>query len=240
MKAAREQQARRLAAQRNSRRDRRDQARAQVMRTALELAEQSPFRDLTVDEIARAAGFSRSSFYLHFRDKHELLLTAVEEIASELAAMADRAWHAEGPPADRVRRAVAGVVRVYAENANLIRLAIEVSTYDEEVRHQWREIVQRLIATTARHIRSEQRAGLVPRALEPEGTAESLVWMAERYCYVYLGRAERTPEEVVAALTSVWAATLYPGVIPARELRPGGSGAGPWGMDEPRWTAPEN
>ncbi len=44
--------------------------------------------------------------------------------------------------------------------------------------------------------------------------------MAERCCYIYLGRRERTPEEVVAAVAPVWTAALYPGVIPAEELRP--------------------
>jgi len=51
-------------------------------------------------------------------------------------------------------------------------------------------------------------------------TAEALVWIAERCCYIYLGRRERTPEEVVAAVAPVWTAALYPGVIPAEELRP--------------------
>ena len=93
-----------------------------------------PFRDLTVDEIARAAGLSRSAFYTHFRDKHELLLAAVEEVADELYRMADRWWHGEGPPAERVRARSREWSRVYAEHASLLRVATEVSTYDEEVR----------------------------------------------------------------------------------------------------------
>ena len=74
----------RAAATRKGRRDRREQARADVLRSALELAEQAPFRDLTIDEIARAAGLSRSAFYTHFRDKHDLLLAAVTDVADEL------------------------------------------------------------------------------------------------------------------------------------------------------------
>jgi TetR/AcrR family transcriptional regulator, ethionamide resistance regulator len=207
---------------RSSRRRRRDEVRAQIVSSALELSEQGPFRDLTVDEIARAAGLSRSAFYTHFRDKHDLLLGAVEEIAGELYRMADRWWHGEGPPAKQVRDAIQGVVSVYAEHAGVLRVATEVSTYDEEVRTVWIGIVQRFIDATAEHIYTEQAAGLIPTSLKPEVTAESLVWMVERCCYIYLGREERKPAEVVRGLAPVWTAALYPGVIPADQLRPRG------------------
>ena len=60
--------------------------------------------------------------------------------------------------------------------------------------------------------------------------------MGERCCYIYLGRGEQTPEQVVERLAPVWTATLYPGVIPADELRPdvladGGEGDSPSGTE---------
>ena len=105
---------------------------------------------------------------------------AVTEVADELYRMADRWWHGEGPPAERVRLALEGVVSVYAENADLLRVTTEVSTYDEEVRGVWLAIIDRFIEATAEHIRSEQEKGLIAPRLEPRATAESLVWMNER------------------------------------------------------------
>src|SRR5215467_7526400 len=99
---------------RSSGRKSRERARERVIRAALRLSEQGSYSDLTVDEIAREAGLSRSAFYLHFHDKHELLLVAVEEVAQDLYEMADRWWHGEGPPAEQVRQAIEGVVAVYA------------------------------------------------------------------------------------------------------------------------------
>lgn len=151
---------------RSSHRRRRDEVRAEVIRSALELSERGPFRDLTIDEITKAAGLSRSAFYTHFRDKHDLLLGAVEETADELYEMADRWWHGEGPPAERVRVAIDGVVSVYAERAGVLRVATEVSTYDEEVRQVWIAIVQRFIEATAEHVYAEQAAGLIPTSLD--------------------------------------------------------------------------
>lgn len=221
MEAAAKQAAPARERARDSRRRSREEARERVIRAALKLSERGSFRDLTVDEIAREAGLSRSAFYLHFHDKHELLLVAVEEVAAELYEMADRWWHGEGPPAEQVRRAIEGVVSVYAEQAGVLRVATEVSTYDDEMRELWMRISERFIEATTEHIRSEQDAGLIPRSLDPRSTAEALHWMAERCCYIYLGRGERTPEQVVEGLAPAWTAILYPGVISADQLRPG-------------------
>jgi TetR/AcrR family transcriptional regulator, ethionamide resistance regulator len=201
-------------------RERRRKARRRVISSALKLAERGSFRELTIDEIARSADVSRPAFYTHFSDKEELLLAAVGEVSEQLYEMADRWWHGVGPPAQRVRQAIEGVVSVYAGEARLLRIAAEVATYDEEVRALWLDIAERFIEATADHIRAEQQVGLIPRTLDPRSTAEVLYWMAERCCYTYLGRGERTPQQVVQGLMPVWVAALYPGVIPAGQLSP--------------------
>ncbi len=203
-----------------ARRRRRGQARTDVLRGALNLADGRAFRDVTVDEIAREAGISRSAFYTHFSDKHELLLEAVGEVAEELYTESDRWWSGTGPPAERVRTAISGVVSVYAQHAGLMRIATEVSTYDDEVRDYWLGVMERFISATADHVRSEQRAGLIPDLLKARPTAEGLVWMVERCCYIYLARGDRTPESLVDETAPVWVAALYPGVVPAEQLRP--------------------
>ena len=205
---------------RKARRERRREAREGVIKAALELADRGSFRDVTVEGIAREVGISRNAFYTHFQDKHELLLNAVEEVSDQLYEMSERWWQGVGPPAERVRRALDGIVSVYAEHAALLRVAAEVSAYDEEVRTVWLAIAERFIEWTAAEIRSEQDLGLIPQTLAPRSTAEALFWMAERCCYAYLGRGERKPEQVVAGLAPVWTAALYPGVIPAGRLSP--------------------
>ena len=192
-------------------RQRHEDVRSAVRRATLVLVEDQPFKDLSVEEIARAAGLSRSAFYFYFRDKRDLLMAVAEEVAAELYREADRWWHGEGPPQTLVRESLEGAVAVYAKHANLIRVATEVSTYDEEVGDFWRELMGRFVSATADHLRREQAAGRM-RPLDPETTAESLVWMMERCCYQYIARGERSGRELVDSLTPVWAAALYPGV----------------------------
>ena len=92
--------------QRQSRRRRHEETRREVLRAAIELAGDAPFKDLTIDEIARAAGVSRPAFYQYFRDKGELLLAAVEEVSRALYEEADSWWNGAGPPEELVRGAI--------------------------------------------------------------------------------------------------------------------------------------
>ncbi|MGI8585110.1 MAG: TetR/AcrR family transcriptional regulator [Thermoleophilaceae bacterium] len=196
------------AASRTERRQRREDVRAKLVEAIGELAAESAFRDLTVDVIARRAGLSRSAFYFYFRDKHDLLIAAAAEVADDLYVEADCWWHGQGEPGALVREALTGVASVYARHGRLLGLAVEVSTYDPDVRAFWRSLVERFVDATAEHLERERVAGRVG-SLDPRGTAESLVWMAERCFWLFLASSERSVAEVVDQLAAVWMAAIY-------------------------------
>lgn len=190
------------------RRNRHEKVRSSVRQAALRLVEQTPYSDLTIDDVAREAGLSRSAFYFYFRDKHDLLMAVIEDVAEALYREAERWWQGEGEPEALVREALSGVAAVYARHAGLLRVATEVSTYDEEVRQFWRSVVERFIDATAQYLSREQNAGRMP-PLDPRPTAEALVWMVERSLYVYVAGGEREGEHLVNALLPLWIAVLY-------------------------------
>jgi AcrR family transcriptional regulator len=196
---------------RQGRRERHRQTRREIIEAALTLAADAPFKDLTVDQISRLAGVSRTAFYIHYRDKGELLMEAVEEVAAALYEQADRWWHGEGEPAELVREAVGGVARVWASQAQVLAAVTEASTYDDEVREFWVGVVGRFVSATEEHIRAEVAAGRTPASVDAASAADALCWMTERYCYIHLCGGDRTPNQVTAELTRVWTATLYPG-----------------------------
>lgn len=196
------------AASRSTRRRRREDVRAELVRALAALAEDASFRDLTVDEVARRAGLSRSAFYFYFEDKHELLTAAASEVVEDLYREADRWWHGRGEPEALVREALAGVAGVYARHGRLLGVAVEVSTYDPEFGAVWRALVDRFVEATADHVRAEQAAGRVGE-LDARGTAESLVWMSERCLWLFLASGERPVDDVVEQLAPVWMAAIY-------------------------------
>jgi TetR/AcrR family transcriptional regulator, ethionamide resistance regulator len=196
-------------AQSAARRRSRAEVQLAVRDALVELLRESSFKDITVDELARAAGISRTAFYFYYRDKNEVLMAAAEETSAEVYAEADRWWHGEGPPAELVRVALEGIAEVYLQHAGILRAAVEATTYDEEFKDYYTALIQRFVTATADHLRRELAAGRL-RPLDPDAVAEALVWMAERCNYAFLLLEGRTTNEVVAPLTTIWVHALYP------------------------------
>jgi len=172
------------------------------------LSDGIPFKNLTVDELARAAGLSRTAFYFYFPGKEQALMSAATEVSAELYDRADTWWHGEGPPEERVRMALAGILDVYVQHAALLRAAVEVTSYSQGFEDFYKGLLDRFVRATADHLRRERDAGRL-RPLDCDVVAEALVWMAER-CNHMLIKQGRSPEELVDAMTTVWVHALYP------------------------------
>jgi AcrR family transcriptional regulator len=173
------------------------------------LEEGIPFKDLTVDELARAAGLSRTAFYFYFPGKSQVLMAAAAEAAEESYAEADRWWHGEGRPEQLVRVALEGIVGVYVRHAAVFRTAVEVTSYDPEFHAFYKALLDRFVTATAAHLRREREAGRL-RELDTDSVARALVWMVERCNTVLISDEGRDPDQIVEALTTVWQHTLYP------------------------------
>jgi AcrR family transcriptional regulator len=199
----------RVEEERISRRRSRAEIELAVRHALVELLRESSFKDVTVDELARSAGISRTAFYFYYRGKNEVLMAAADEASAEIYSEADRWWHGEGPPAELVRAALEGIATVFLEHADILRAAVEATTYDEEFRNFYTALIDRFVKATADHLRREQAAGRL-RPLDPEPIAEALVWMAERCNYAFLLLENRSVSEVVDSLTAIWVHALYP------------------------------
>jgi AcrR family transcriptional regulator len=165
------------------------------------LADGSSFADLNVERIATRAGISRTAFYFYFRDKRELLMRLTADVSEELYVVAER-WFAgeDDDPADALRE----IGELYREHAALLRVIVEVSTYDEEVAAFWRGLVGRFVEAT--RVRLEAGGTDLP----PEATAFALVWMTERSFHQLTVQDEPIARaELVDALAEIWRRTVY-------------------------------
>lgn len=64
--------------------DRRIQRTRQALRTALlELIKEKDYDSISVEEITQRANLGRATFYLHYKDKEDLLVDEVSELANE-------------------------------------------------------------------------------------------------------------------------------------------------------------
>ena len=139
------------------------------------------YADLTVERLAQAAGMSRSTFYLYFEDKGELLRAWFESVSDELVDAA-RDWWALGPQVTRddVHAALGAILRAYRPHVTLMAVTYDAAAHDPAVRELTQGLIDISVAGLRKHIRAGQKAGFVDPDLRPEQTAAWLTWMAER------------------------------------------------------------
>jgi AcrR family transcriptional regulator len=114
----------------NERLDRRVARTRRALRQALlDLINEKRFDDITVEEITARADVSRATFYLHYKDKEDLLLAEINELVEErvevLARLPLAAWRVD-PDEPHLAPATA-LVEVFMHiqrHANLYRLVL--------------------------------------------------------------------------------------------------------------------
>ncbi|MEX0620728.1 MAG: TetR/AcrR family transcriptional regulator [Solirubrobacterales bacterium] len=194
---------------RHNRRRRHERTRQELISAALDQAVAGSFKDLTVEGVTRAAGVSRSAFYVYFGDKEELLLAALEDLITDHRGRLGSCWAEADDPRRALEKGLYSVARAYDENSDLLGLAFETATYDEEVREIWMTLLETVAETTAERIRALQLEGVIPAELDPEALAEGLVLMTERSFQVNLADGDLGADAAAAAVTKVWWAALF-------------------------------
>ncbi|MCB0857945.1 MAG: TetR/AcrR family transcriptional regulator [Solirubrobacterales bacterium] len=194
---------------RHNRRRRHERTRLELIEAALNQASAGSFKDLTVEGITREAGVARSAFYVYFGDKEELLLGALEDLIASHQNRLGRCWLKSDDPRRDIERGIYGMSRVYADSSELLALAGEAATYDEEVRELWSTVLETITEGTREEIERLQGTGAIDSSLDPEALSEGLVLMTERSFQVHLAQGQSNPNDVASSLTRVWWAALF-------------------------------
>jgi len=184
-------------------------AQREIVEAAEALLRERPFRELTVDEVMRRTGLSRPSFYVYFKDRHELVLRLVGHLEAELLNVANHWYESVGGGPAVLREALDGLVSVYGEHSAPLRALADAATDDPDVEAAYGALVDRFVGVTAAHIEQEMAAGDIA-SVDAAETAKALVWMTERYLYHSFGPARRVPAaKVTETLATLWARALY-------------------------------
>ena len=185
------------------------------MRAAVErLLVSSSFTSLSVEDIIQEAGIARSTFYVYFSDKGQMLNAFTADLLDE-ALVAVSAWWALPPAADfdTLRGALAGFVRFFHQHSALLNAVIDAASYgDESETEGFGRMVRAGEVGIAEHIRAGQCAGSVTPDLDPEVVARWLVRLVEQGLYDLTATADepRLDRQIDAISMIVWN-TLYQG-----------------------------
>jgi AcrR family transcriptional regulator len=169
----------------------------------------TPFIELSVEQLCSEAGVARSSFYMHFRDKADLVIRLTESLLEEIAAAA-RTWWEPGASRAEAAAATRRLVGTYAEHGELFAALTETAAYDAGLRAVQQAMVDRQATPLAELIEAGKSGGGV-REIPTAETVTALAWMVQGACF-RMARGADGPalDRLAEALTSIIWHSLYP------------------------------
>jgi AcrR family transcriptional regulator len=184
-----------------------------LLREAEALLAQRPLSAIGIDEIANAAGISRSSFYFYFASREALLRTLGERAQEEVFASAS-GWlnRTDEPPAEAIARTHADNLTLWRRHGAVLRALYDARYGDEDTQSLWQAIARRYVDATAAQVERERAAGLAPPAPpDARELAAILTGMNVRAFYDASRRpaSPRRDRALVEALTTVWLRSVY-------------------------------
>jgi AcrR family transcriptional regulator len=190
-----------------------DVTEQRLLHEAEALLAERPLSSIGIDEIAQAAGISRSSFYFYFASREALLRTLGERAQQEVLASAD-AWlnRTDEPPAEAITRALAENLAMWRRHGPVLRALHDARHTDEQTDAMRLAIARRFVDATAAQIERERDAGLAPPAPpDARRLAAILTGMNDRAFYDASSRpaSRQRDRELVQALTAVWCRSVY-------------------------------
>jgi TetR/AcrR family transcriptional regulator, ethionamide resistance regulator len=186
--------------------DRREQAIIEATRALLA---DVPFSDLTIAQIAAAAGVSRSSFYFYFADKAQILLLLYGDVLEEMSAELER-WFTD--PAKHAKpwshASIDAAVTVALRNTNVVCAALDSRGADREIDRTWSTYFDRAVERCTLLIERERAAGLASSTgPSAHALARALMHMTLHSIHELLraGASAADAEELIDTLTILWA-----------------------------------
>jgi AcrR family transcriptional regulator len=152
---------------------------------------------------------ARETFYLYFRDRHDLLLRLLSGLREEIDGHAE-GWRAGAP--DRYaagRAALRGLIELYVEHGVVLRALAAAAAEDEQARHAWSAFTEQGEKRTAARLREDMRRGLISE-IDPDETAKALCAMNREYLFqTVVGRPGVDLGAVLDTLHTIWWRSLY-------------------------------
>lgn len=179
------------------------EARERILDAAIGLIHARGFRDVSMEDVAEAAGLKKANLFHYYPSKETLGLAALERaIRERREAVAERFSRGAGDPIKTVEgmftEVAEGMRRSGCTKGCLVgNLAQELSDHDEEFRGRLEEYFEFWAGQIADMLERGRRAGYFTRDLKPDQAAAAILSLFEGA--TTLCKAKRDPGPLINA-----------------------------------------
>ncbi len=191
-----------------STKDRRiERSRRRLRKALMELILEKGYDTITVEEITERADLGRTTFYLHYKDKEELLLKSLEAVAQELLEQIDLPGELGGDVLDP-RGPILTVFQHARDNADLYKIIMNGGAAMQALNQ-----LQQVVAETAAYV-VRQREQVLDRAVQVPVDVLAAYFATSLLGFInwWLRRgAQESPEE----MTAIYSKLVFSGLVSA-------------------------
>ena len=193
-----------------------DERRADLVRAAKQVFAQAGYHAATVDDITRAAGVAKGTFYLYFDETREIYYEVIRGFLQLIKDIGRQVAQAGGGGDffSRAEHAASELMKIFVDNRELARLAYRESMgLDAELEQLIRGFYREIAEVEAVNIRVGIELGIF-RPVDPLLVAYAHIGMAERVILALLEENSGLPppEQVVKELMQI----AFEGLRPAK------------------------
>jgi len=175
------------------------------------LSEGLAFNDISIDVLVSEADIARSTFYVYFEDKGDLMRAWMSDAQAQAAKAAEGWWALDGDSTrDDLRAVQLRLLGAYRPHVTLLDACHDGAATDPELRAALEERLSADAAALRKHIRAGQKAGFVDPELSAPDVADVIARMFERGVQRLLKDVSDDKfQKLVGAYTDIIWNTLY-------------------------------
>lgn len=175
----------------------------QILDAAEQLLSTAGYAEMTVADIAEAAGITRAALYFYFGSKQEVLTALAARTVHVLRAEAGLARTDTGAVNEVIAAALQRTANLWLEHAPVLRMAVDLSSTVPDIDQLWAGAAEESMEVITDVLRRGGiRSGDGPR--DAPALARALCWMIERSFYQASKVSEAAVDEVRQTLQAVW------------------------------------
>jgi AcrR family transcriptional regulator len=184
----------------------REFTRTRLVEAGIEVFAEKGFAHATIDEVAERAGTTRTTFYLHFRSKTDMVHDLLERTHAHFEAVYnDLTPVAADPTYEGVRRCLVRIMDKWKGIADVARAAYEASILDPDI-HEL--LITRRNAQTLDLARAIRDGAPALEQRDAEVYAAILLAPLAEYFERYLRRDRFDRRRVTDVMAAAWMAVL--------------------------------